>query len=208
MAEPILESERRRLAELYAGISDQELEQFAADAGSLKQVAREVLQGEISRRGLKVELRSHATRSQPAASGTLVTLSTFRDMPAALLAKSILDSADIESFLGDENIVRQDWFWSNVVGGIKLWVRQEDARTAAEMLTQGVPEEFDVDGIGKYQQPRCPACASFDVSFEELNKRVAFTTAGLIGVPVALKRHGWRCHSCQHQWEASDATPA
>jgi hypothetical protein len=208
MPESRLENERRRLAVLYAGVSDHELEQFASEAGSLKQVAREVLQVELSRRGLKVELPHPVASAERATPGTLVTLSTFRDMPEALLAKSILDSADIECFLGDENIVRQDWFWSNLVGGIKLWVRQEDASTAGELLAQGVPEEFDVDGVGKYQQPRCPVCESFDVSFEELNKRVAFATAGLVGVPVRLKRCGWRCHSCGHQWEESDAAPA
>jgi hypothetical protein len=208
MAEPSLESERRQLAKLYAGISDLELEQFASDAASLRQVAREVLQIEISRRGLTIELRNPATRTEPATPRKLITLSTFRDMPEALLAKSILESADIECFLGDENIIRQDWFWSNLVGGVKLWVSQEDAGTAAELLAQEVPEELDVEGVGKYQQPRCPVCTSFEVSFEELNKRVAFATTGLVGVPVRLKRHGWRCHSCGHQWEESDAAPA
>jgi hypothetical protein len=212
MPESSLENERRRLAELYAGISDHELEQFASDADSLKQVAREMLRAELSRRGLKIELRNPIANSvanaEHAARGELVTLRRFRDPPEALLAQCILNSADIECFLGDENMVRLDWFWSNLVGGIKLWVRQEDASTAAELLAENVPEEFEVNGVGKYQQPRCPACASFDVSFEELNKRVAFTTAWLVGMPIGLKRHGWRCHSCWHQWKESDAAPA
>jgi hypothetical protein len=202
-----LEDERRRLTSLYASLSDNELEQFASDADSLKQVAREVLQAEFSRRDLKIELRNPFAGAECAIPAKLITLCRFRDMPEALLAKSILESAEIECFLGDENIIRQDWFWSNLVGGIKLWVRQEDACTAAELLAQEVPEELEVEGVGKYQQPRCPACMSFDISFEELNKRAAFATAGLLGVPVALKRHGWRCHSCQHQWEESDAAP-
>jgi hypothetical protein len=200
-----LEDERRRLTSLYASLSDNELEQFASDAGSLKQVAREVLQDELSRRCLKIELREAEANAERAVPRKLITLCRFRDMPEALLAKSILESADIECFLGDENMVRLDWFWSNLVGGIKLWVRQEDAGTAAELLAQEVPEELEVEGVGKYQQPRCPACMSFDISFEELNKRAAWTAARLFGVP--LKRHGWRCHSCRHQWEESDAAP-
>jgi hypothetical protein len=147
MPESSQENERRRLVDLYLGMSDRELEQLAADAASLKQVATEILQAEISRRGLKTELRYPAASTESATPGKLVTLRTFRDAPSALLAKSILESADMECFLGDENIVRMDWFWSNVVGGIKLWVREEDAATAAELLNQEVPQDIDPDEV-------------------------------------------------------------
>jgi len=39
-----------------------------------------------------------------------VTIARYSSVPEALLAKSILDSAGIESFLGDKNLVRLDWF--------------------------------------------------------------------------------------------------
>ena len=57
-------------------------------------------------------------------------------LPEALLAKSILDSAGIESFLGDQNIIRMDWFLSNALGGVKLRVREEDVDVATAMLKQ------------------------------------------------------------------------
>lgn len=141
MPESSQDDERSRLTELYAGMSDRELEELAADAASLKQTAQEVLQAEISRRGMKIELHYPPSNAQPGPIGKLVTLRSFRDAPQALLAKSILESADIECFLGDENIVRMDWFWSYVVGGIKLWVREDDAATATEMLDQEVPQD-------------------------------------------------------------------
>lgn len=55
-----------------------------------------------------------------------VLLRQFRDLPDALVVKSILDSAGIECLLGDENIVRLDWFWSNLVAsncgsGSRIW---------------------------------------------------------------------------------------
>jgi hypothetical protein len=52
----------------------------------------------------------------------------------AWLAKSVLDSAGIECFLFDENVVRIDWFLSNAIGGIKLRVREEDVAAAAALL--------------------------------------------------------------------------
>ena len=66
----------------------------------------------------------------------------FRDLPAALLFDSILDSAAIECFLADENTIRMDWFWSNLLGGIKLCVRMADADTASSLLVQPVLERL------------------------------------------------------------------
>jgi len=70
----------------------------------------------------------------------LLTIRQFRDLPQALLAKSVLDSAGIECFLGDDNLIRMDWLWSNLLGGIKLRVRQEDALVASRLLEGGAIE--------------------------------------------------------------------
>src|SRR5579863_2320722 len=82
----------------------------------------------------------------------------FRDLPDALLFESILESAGIECFLADENTIRMDWLWSNLLGGIKLCVRKSDADTASSLLEQPILDRFDVEGIGEFQQPRCPSC--------------------------------------------------
>ena len=47
--------------------------------------------------------------------------------------------------MGDENLVRIDWFYSNLIGGIKLMVREEDADTARKLLEQNIPEKFDME---------------------------------------------------------------
>ena len=76
----------------------------------------------------------------------LVTIRQFRDLPQAILAKGVLDSAGISCFLADENIVRMDWFISNLVGGVKLKVGREDMEAANSVLEEPAaeePEEFD-----------------------------------------------------------------
>ena len=130
----------------------------------------------------------------------LATVRKFRDLPEALLAKGRLESAGIESFINEENIVRMDWFFSNLVGGIKLKVKPEDVKAAQEILDQPIPEGFDIEGVGQYQQPRCPKCHSLDISFEELNKSVAYATAW-VGVPVPLRSNTWKCHACGQEWQ-------
>jgi hypothetical protein len=117
----------------------------------------------------------------------LIELRQFRDLPEALLAKSVPESAGIECFLGDETMVRMDWLWSNLLGGVKLWVRQTDADAATDLLNQSIPEGFEVEGVGEYKQPRCPHCQSVDVSFEAMNKPVAYGSF-FLGVPFPLRR--------------------
>jgi putative signal transducing protein len=132
-----------------------------------------------------------------------VILRRYRDLPEAVVVKSILDSEGIECFLSDENLIRMDWFWSGLLGGVKLWVKQQDVDEAQNLIDQSPPEGFDVEGVGEFQQPHCPKCHSVDISFNELNRRVAFISAYL-GLPIPLKRRGWKCHSCGHSWRQSD----
>ncbi len=135
-----------------------------------------------------------------------IVLRRFRDMPEAFLFGSILDSAEIECYLADENTIRMDWFWSNFLGRIKLCVRKMDADAASSLLDQSVPEKFDVEGVGEYQQPRCPKCQSLEVSFRGLNKATDYTRA-LLGGPRPLHRSLWECDACGHQWPESNAKP-
>ena len=135
-----------------------------------------------------------------------LVLRRLRDLPKALLYESILDSAAIESFLADENTIRMDWFWSNLLGGIKLCVRRADADSASRLLDQCVPEKFEIEGVGEYQQPRCSKCQSLEISFQGLNKPVDYTRA-LLGGALPLHRSLWECDSCGHQWPESNEKP-
>lgn len=135
-----------------------------------------------------------------------LVLRRFRDLPNALLFDSLLDSAGIERFLADENTIRMDWFWSDLLGGVKLCVRQADADPASSLLNQSHPEKFEVEGVGEYQQPRCPICQSLEVSFQGLNKPVDYIRL-LLGGPRPLHRSLWECDSCGHQWPESDEKP-
>jgi hypothetical protein len=137
-----------------------------------------------------------------------IVLRRFRDQPDAFLSRSLLDSAEIECYLADENTIRMDWFWSNLLGRIKLCVRKADADTASSLLGQNVPEKFDVEGLGEYQQPRCPKCLSLEVSFQGFNKPVDYARV-VLGGPLSLHRSLWECDSCGHQWpESSEKPPA
>jgi hypothetical protein len=204
------EQERQRLTGLYFGMSDGELEAVAEDSAELTDIARQALTDELARR--------HPEEGAAADAGAdpgrdlleladVVSIRQFRDLHEALLAKGALDSAEIESFLVDDNMIRMDWFWSNLIGGIKLCVKQEDAEAALDLLEQSIPEEFEVDGVGPYEQPRCPKCQSLDIVFEDLNQPVAWVSAYVLA-PIALHRKRWVCHSCGHRWRQMEDSGA
>jgi hypothetical protein len=136
--------ERHRLAQFYAALTDGELQQLAREGTSLTEEARAALAAEIAKRGLAVDAADLASHAEETAAQRgrpemrdLLTIRQYRDLPDALLAKSALESAGIECFLGDDNLIRMDWLWSNLLGGIKLRVRQEDAIIASRLLEGG-----------------------------------------------------------------------
>ncbi len=104
--------ERRRLADNYAGMTDGELRRLAEHPESLTELAWEALEDEMDHRHL--EFPADPAYPHPEIElQQLKTVRQFRDLPEALLAKGCLESAGIECFLGDENLVRLDWFISN-----------------------------------------------------------------------------------------------
>jgi hypothetical protein len=205
MTMPTPDQERQRIAGVYSAMSDEELEQIAASGDELSDVAQDALQAEAARRGLKVTIAPPHGEDVIEFNET-VTLRQFRDLPEALLAKGSLESAGIQVYLVDDNMIRMDWFISNLLGGIKLNVRLEDAEVANEILNQPIPEMLDVEGVGNFEQPECPQCQSLDIGFEELNNPIAYLTA-YAGVPIPAYKQGWTCHACGNEWEDQDDVP-
>jgi hypothetical protein len=115
-------------------------------------------------------------------------LRVYRDMTDALTDRMVLEGAGIECYLFDENMVRLDWLWSNPLGGLNLAVRKKDVEESERVLGQNVPEKFEVEGTGQYQQPRCPKCGSMDVSFE-----------GLMEASGGSRIAAWATDHCQNE---------
>jgi hypothetical protein len=196
----------RQLRKVYQAMADGELERIAADLATLTDAARDALRGEMISRGMRRlvdlgpaaederKIEQERERLEP------MVIRRYRDLPEATIGKSILDSAGITSFLADFNVIRLDWFISNLLGGVKLLVRKKDADLATALLEQETPDQFYVEGLKQYEQPRCPQCSSTDISLDGLHKPASYASL-LIKVPIPIIDHGWRCHSCGHNWE-------
>jgi Putative prokaryotic signal transducing protein len=187
------ESERKGLIERYARMPTGQLQQIAAEPHSLTDVARILLEEELHRRTDISDLPTpQETQPDNVTSAKLVVVRSYLNLLDALLAKGSLETAGIESFLADENMVRLDWFISNALGGVKIMVRDEDVADAIAVLDQPMPETFTVDGIGEYKQPHCPECGSLDVSFG--------AQPLIYNDPAALPVQSWYCQNCSHTW--------
>ena len=140
------EHEHGQFAARYQEISDGELLKLAAQAWALSDAAWDALEDELDKRGLEVPEAAALPAIELAERRNLVLLRRFRDIPEALLAKGRLDSAGIDCFLADENMVRMDWFISNLLGGIKLLVDPEQFTDASRRLNDSVLDS-DEEGM-------------------------------------------------------------
>jgi hypothetical protein len=131
----------------------------------------------------------------------------------ALLAESRLRSADIETFLIDENVARLDWFWLNGLGGVKILVAADDADDAAELLGLPLLPQFETQGGEILIQPACPRCNSLDIAYRSTNFSrilVSILALALAWLLLPFTRNGWRCFSCGYAWKGPqfDGRPA
>ncbi len=144
------EQERRRLTNLYAGQIDEELENVAAHSNELTEIAREALRSELTKRGLhtaQLDDQTNPPEQDDAEFRDLVTVRTFATLMEAELAKGILDTAGIDSFVFDENVGRI--YLANVVGGFRLRVDAANADGANRILKENdsgaaVPENLEI----------------------------------------------------------------
>ncbi|MFH1778386.1 MAG: DUF2007 domain-containing protein [Candidatus Omnitrophota bacterium] len=64
----------------------------------------------------------------------LVTIAKFTHVVDAHLARTKLESEGVECCIRDEHIVQMNWLLSNLVGGVKLQVKETDVDKAKEIL--------------------------------------------------------------------------
>ncbi|HVP64031.1 MAG TPA: hypothetical protein VMT82_03985 [candidate division Zixibacteria bacterium] len=198
--------ERLRLERLYRAMSDGELEKLASTAYELSDDAFEALEEEVEQRGLSVAMVDAPPMADAVEKLELVEVARFVDLSSALPAKNALEAAGVSCTFRDDNMIRLDWFISNLIGGIKLMVPKHQLQAAVDVLHAPTQDSFEAGEFGEYHLPRCPKCNSLEIVFESLNKPVALTTAWLLA-PLPLPRNEWKCNDCGHHWSESSEKP-
>jgi predicted nucleic-acid-binding Zn-ribbon protein len=195
------------LEALYAAMSDDEMRRLGDEYASLTDEGQALVRAEFKRRSLEVP--EVADELSPDATKKVTTIRQYRDQAEASMARSVLQSAGIDCFLRDENTIRIDWLWSNLMGGIRLQVAEEDVEAAEAVLSEPIPDHIAVEGEADYEQPQCPKCGSLDTSFNNLDAKVGATSILLFGFPLPspVDQDYWHCYNCGCNWlDESDTT--
>ena len=125
-------------------MTDGELQEISADETDLTESARAALRAELERRGLTANAPEPSGGYDEVEFRGLETARRFRGLAEALVAKSRLDSAAIESLLVDDNMGRI--FVTTFTGGVRLQVQPEDLAEAIAILDETVPEDLGLEG--------------------------------------------------------------
>jgi len=194
------------LAAQYAQMSETELMELAQSYDGLVEIAQSALRAEFARRGLEPPLVEEPEEWELR---RVVTVRRYRDLAEAYVGRSLLESAGIPSWIADEHLVRMDWFYSNLVGGMRLQVDERDEATAQEILNEGTPETIAYGEKQVYTQPTCPKCRSAEITLgsgtEQGRSLVALY---VLSIPVPPRETTWHCEACGARWvDARDGEP-
>lgn len=128
----------------------------------------------------------------------LVTIGRYSTPYEANMAKSHLESEGIPAFIADEYTVGMNWLYSNALGGVKVQVPESMAAEAQQILTA----EIQHSATCETNAETCIKCGSKNTE-DFLDKRSAFLTWALLGLPLFLPTEKKRCNDCGHRWPAS-----
>jgi hypothetical protein len=186
------------LAAQYAQMSETELMELARSYDGLLEVAQVALRAEFARRGLEPPLVEEPEEWE---FRRLVTVRRYRDLAEAYVGRSLLESAGIPAWIADENLVRMDWFYSNLVGGMRLQVDERDEASAWEILEAEVPGTITYGEEKVFVQPTCPKCGSAEITLGGGAERGRSLVAlYVLSIPVPPREAAWHCEACGARW--------
>jgi predicted RNA-binding Zn-ribbon protein involved in translation (DUF1610 family) len=120
---------------------------------------------------------------------SLVTIATYMDQTEALVARSLLESDEIDCLLLGENQVMAQPYLLTGLQGLRLQVFSPDAPRARELLD--IPFNAASDHA-------CPSCGS-----DRVHRKASLLHALLgffIAVPVRKTSDKWQCANCRFVW--------
>jgi len=127
-------------------------------------------------------------------------ISRYMYSSEALIVKAKLESEGIDAFLQDVNTIDSNPLYSNLLGGIKLFVKTEDAEKAKEILNQISPYSFD----DNHELIKCPRCGEKQIemvtSIKDLKSFLAFLFSILIVFMPFYTKYKYKCQSCKFEF--------
>lgn len=126
-------------------------------------------------------------------------LRRFQYSSEAIIYQGKLESQGIEVFLRDINTIDSNPLYSNLLGGIKLYVKTEDFEKANEVL--GDVSLYAVDDDN--QPLKCPECGTDHVEMEiPINGITSLLRVFFLGAFALLfSKHKYKCQNCKFEFD-------
>ena len=125
---------------------------------------------------------------------------TYQYSSEALIFKGKLESEGIEVFMRDNATIDANPLYSNAVGGIKLYVKNEDAEMAKQILSQ--ISEYSLDDNN--QLIKCPNCGAEQIemmtSIKDIKSLISFIFSVLIFLIPFHTKHKYKCNNCKFEF--------
>ena len=117
-------------------------------------------------------------------------LTAYRDIPDAYISKGKLEDENIICLIRDEYTVQMNWFYSNAIGGVKLYVKEEEYEKAKSILS--VQENIIFE--------ECPVCKSTNIVQKNRSRLFIFISLLLLAFPSLIFKSKAKCQDCNATW--------
>jgi DNA-directed RNA polymerase subunit RPC12/RpoP len=118
----------------------------------------------------------------------------------AIIFKAKLESEGIEVFMRDNNTVDTNPLYSNAVGGVKLFVKNEDFIESNKILSQ--VSEYSLDENNQFI--KCPKCGGKQInmvtSITDLKSFLSFIFSLIFVLMPFYSKHKYKCNSCKFEF--------
>ncbi len=129
---------------------------------------------------------------------TFTMIGRFQYSSEAMIYKGKLESEGIEVFIRDNNLVDSNPLYSNAVGGVKLFVRNEDVKRANFVL-----KDVSLYSINDNNQLiKCPNCGEEQVEMEtDINGLKSLLKVVVLGAFALLfTKYKYKCQNCKFEF--------
>lgn len=128
-------------------------------------------------------------------------LERYQYSSEAFIYKGKLESNGIEVYVRDNNTVDANPFYSNAVGGVKLFVRRDQLSKAKAVLSEISRYSLDENN----ELVKCPKCGAEQVimvtSIQDLKSLLAFLFSLLTVLLPFYSKHKYKCDSCNFEFD-------
>lgn len=132
---------------------------------------------------------------------TFQKIAVFQYSSQSMIFKGKLESEGIEVFMRDNNTIDSNPLYSNAVGGIKLFVREEDFDKATDILSEISHYSLDDND----ELIKCPKCGAEKInmitSIRDIKSLLAFLFSILIVLIPFYSKHKYKCDECNFEFE-------